>query len=118
MGRRRGRKQSRKREFRERRERFDRRRDRERRPAADEPAVFADQYAAVFDEPRGPRSLLALLDEDDGGRAAPKLTCEGCHEFVPNDESGRGTCLHPGSGVLSPWTDTPACDFYEGRRRR
>jgi len=44
-------------------------------------------------------------------------TCGGCHEFVEDAEGGRGTCLHPGSGVLSPWTDTEACSFYASRRR-
>ena len=44
-------------------------------------------------------------------------TCGGCREFVEESENGRGTCLHPGSGVLSPWSDTEACPFYVGRRR-
>ena len=47
---------------------------------------------------------------------APKKACGGCHEFVEDQEGGRGTCLHPGSGILSPWTDTPACPFYRARR--
>ena len=44
--------------------------------------------------------------------------CGTCKEFVEDHEGGRGTCLHPGSGILSPWTDTGACDFYlrSGRR--
>src|SRR6185312_7952558 len=41
--------------------------------------------------------------------APPKKACGGCREFVEDAEGGRGTCLHPGSGVLSPWTDTEAC---------
>lgn len=39
--------------------------------------------------------------------------CGGCREFVEDQEGGRGTCLHPGSGVLSPWTDTEACAFFD-----
>jgi len=44
-------------------------------------------------------------------------TCGGCLEFVEDEVGGRGECLHPGSGVLSPWTDTAACAFYARRRR-
>lgn len=43
--------------------------------------------------------------------------CGGCREFVEDQEGGRGTCLHPGSGILLPWTDTPGCDFYAASRR-
>ena len=42
--------------------------------------------------------------------------CGGCKEFVEDAEGGRGTCLHPGSGILSPWTDTKGCDFFAARR--
>jgi hypothetical protein len=38
--------------------------------------------------------------------------CGGCREFIEDQDGGRGTCLHPGSGVLAPWTDTPACQFF------
>ena len=50
--------------------------------------------------------------------ARPKTTCSGCREFVEDQEGGRGTCLHPGSGILSPWTDTEACDFFAPQRGR
>ena len=43
--------------------------------------------------------------------------CGACKEFIEDGEGGRGTCLHPGSGVLSPWTDTTGCDFFTPRRR-
>ena len=43
-------------------------------------------------------------------------TCGSCSEFVEDGELGRGTCLHPGSGVLHPWTDTTACDFWHRGR--
>jgi hypothetical protein len=56
-----------------------------------------------------------------GGRslsvALAQKTCGGCREFVEDSEGGRGDCLHPGSGIVSPWTDTKACDFYAARRR-
>ncbi len=50
--------------------------------------------------------------------AAPARTCGGCREFVEDGELGRGTCLHPGSGVLHPWTDTAGCDFWSRGGRR
>lgn len=53
-----------------------------------------------------------------GTSAAPAKVCGRCREFVEDSEAGRGTCLHPGSGILSPWTDTPACDFFDPTRRR
>lgn len=65
----------------------------------------------------GPRSLMAAVREDLNPGAKTALTCGNCHEFVPGD-TGRGRCLHPGSGVLAPWPDTEACQFHEVRRRR
>jgi hypothetical protein len=42
--------------------------------------------------------------------------CGNCREFIEDAEGGRGECLHPGSGILSPWTDTPACQFHDRAR--
>jgi hypothetical protein len=39
-------------------------------------------------------------------------TCGRCREFLADEVGGRGECLHPGSGVLRPWWDTPACPFF------
>lgn len=78
--------------------------------------VADDARALAWQEP-GPRNLLAMVREDLQPGAKPALTCESCHEFVPGD-SGRGRCLHPGSGILGPWPDTEACQFHEPRRRR
>jgi len=50
-------------------------------------------------------------------RMTPTKACGNCREFVEDGDAGRGTCLHPGSGILSPWTDTPGCDFFSARRR-
>lgn len=75
-----------------------------------------DPRAVGWQEP-GPRNLLAMVRDDLNGGAKPALTCEGCHEFVPGD-TGRGRCLHPGSGFVAPWPDTEACQFHEARRRR
>ncbi len=50
-------------------------------------------------------------------RSETARVCGGCKEFVEDGEGGRGTCLHPGSGILSPWTDTRACDFFARQRR-
>jgi hypothetical protein len=49
--------------------------------------------------------------------AVAQKTCSGCREFIEDGEGGRGSCLHPGSGILAPWTDTTACDFFAARRR-
>ena len=50
------------------------------------------------------------------GRETAVKHCGACREFVEDQEGGRGTCLHPGSGVLCPWTDTVACEFYIPQR--
>jgi hypothetical protein len=42
-------------------------------------------------------------------------TCGGCREFLEDGEAGRGTCLHPASGILSPWSDTEACGYWTRR---
>ncbi len=60
--------------------------------------------------------LFDLAAEIAGLRPAPVKQCGGCREFVEDQEGGRGTCLHPGSGILSPWTDTEACAFYTAQR--
>jgi hypothetical protein len=46
--------------------------------------------------------------------AAPTTTatCGRCREFLADELGGRGECLHPGSGVLRPWWDTPGCPFF------
>lgn len=100
-----GRKRSRK------RERRIERQFRERSLALPEPALFAplsddDPFASL--ERRWPHAAVA---------EATKV-CGTCREFVEDAEGGRGTCLHPGSGVLSPWTDTRACPFYQPHRGR
>ena len=51
-----------------------------------------------------------------GGRATVVKHCGTCREFVEDQEGGRGRCLHPGSGVLCPWTDTLTCEFYVPQR--
>jgi len=54
---------------------------------------------------------FTLLADRRPGRTA-ELTCSTCHEFIEDGELGRGTCLHPGSGILSPWHDTVGCGFH------
>lgn len=85
------------------------------------PAAFADPG----DDPAGIAALLTPGDdmlapwEERGsllGRVAVKA-CGQCREFIEDRDGGRGSCLHPGSGIAFPWTDTPACDFYAPRRR-
>lgn len=62
--------------------------------------------------------MLEIAREMTGGpRTAVANVCGGCREFIEDQEGGRGTCLHPGSGVLAPWTDTPACQFFVMQRQ-
>lgn len=69
-----------------------------------EPSPFSDEVDSDF---------AALIDlQRSGGPAAFVKACGNCREFVEDQEGGRGTCLHPGSGILSPWTDTEACQFH------
>lgn len=42
--------------------------------------------------------------------------CGNCREWFGEEVGGRGDCAHPGSGFLRPWSDTPACPFFEARR--
>jgi len=74
-----------------------------------EPSGFSDELDSDF---------AALLDMQRGGFSVPVAVkqCGNCREFVEDQEGGRGTCLHPGSGILSPWTDTEACQFHTRRR--
>lgn len=60
-----------------------------------------DDYALLVAMARGDQTVVA------------QKQCGACREFVEDQEGGRGECLHPGSGILSPWTDTPACQFYD-----
>lgn len=71
-----------------------------------DPSAFDPAYGDDYE-------LLSLMGR---GRTETQ-TCGGCREFVEDEVGGRGECLHPGSGILSPWTDTAACAFYAGRRR-
>ncbi|MCX7616409.1 hypothetical protein [Tepidiforma sp.] len=83
-------------------------------PAAPLPAF--DPGDAWADDPWDDGDLLAAFS---GGRGtAATRTCGDCREFVEDGELGRGTCLHPGSGVLHPWTDTAGCDFWSRGGRR
>jgi hypothetical protein len=71
-----------------------------------------------------PVELESVEDDDEimalftGRRTATGTkSCGGCREFIEDGEFGRGTCLHPGSGMFAPWDNTPACEFYAARRR-
>lgn len=67
--------------------------------------------------PPNDRDLLVLMGDASAPERPPATRhCGGCHEFIEDQEGGRGTCLHPGSGVLSPWTDTESCAFFQAQR--
>ena len=83
------------------------------------PAIRAvDPEVVAFGRGRGGdyTDVFGLVDHSFR-TALTQKTCGGCREFVEDSEGGRGNCLHPGSGIVSPWTDTKACDFYAARRR-
>ena len=68
-------------------------------------------------ESRRERRELIVLDEEP----QPSLTkhCGNCVEWLPpgaDTLGARGTCIHPGSGIVAPDADTPGCDFFKGRR--
>ncbi|MGE3074003.1 MAG: hypothetical protein AB7N24_12160 [Dehalococcoidia bacterium] len=46
-------------------------------------------------------------------RGEQPRTCGNCRQFVEDHDFGRGTCLHIASGIMNPFTDTPACDYFE-----
>ena len=60
--------------------------------------------------------LIAMGPASAPERLPETRRCGGCREFIEDQEGGRGTCLHPGSGVLSPWTDTESCAFFQAQR--
>ncbi len=93
--------------------------ERIRRRVRESPPFPALPPAPGWREETDPRDLLGRLRDGDGDgpRARARLRCGECREFIPDDDAGRGRCLHPGSGVFSPWPDTEACQFHEARRR-
>ena len=61
-----------------------------------------------------PISLLGIVNRGSAfGRAEPPKTCGGCRQFVEDHDFGRGTCLHIASGILNPYSDTAACEYFE-----
>jgi hypothetical protein len=86
----------------------------ERRATRDYQGAFAEPFDADPVE-----ELLAGIARERMWPAQETATCGQCREFVHDGDAGRGTCLHPASGVLAPWTDTPACPYYaRGSRLR
>jgi hypothetical protein len=60
-------------------------------------------------------AMLPMFAREDAIVAPVARACGGCREFIEDQEGGRGSCLHPASGVLSPWTDTEACPYWARR---
>lgn len=57
-----------------------------------------------------------LLPFDDAPAPAPTKVCGRCRNWLERAEiGGRGECDHPGSGIMFPYNDTPACPFWERR---
>jgi hypothetical protein len=86
-------------------------------------AQVVDRRLNFIPEPVDPMDLVLGVEDADlprlmgafGGTRNQKA-CGVCREFVEDPEGGRGLCLHPGSGIVSPWTDTDPCDFFSRRR--
>ena len=62
-----------------------------------------------------PISLMGIMQRHEfgPGRGEAPRTCGGCRQFIEDHDFGRGTCLHIASGIHNPYTDTPACDYFE-----
>jgi hypothetical protein len=75
-------------------------------------APLREQDFELFDDEELLAMLPMLAREEP---AAIARACGGCREFIEDREGGRGSCLHPASGVLSPWTDTEACAYWARR---
>lgn len=77
-----------------------------------QPQVTEDEFIAPQ-----PFSLLEIAGLRGGGafgqRTEVPKTCGGCRQFIEDHDFGRGTCLHIASGILNPYTDTPACEYFE-----
>lgn len=97
-----------------------RNRKRDRKNALDAPNVRRPGRAGNSDADwmmLAPDTDSALFAAFTQSRPEPPVrACGGCREFVEDQEGGRGTCLHPGSGILNPWTDTAGCPFFAARR--
>ncbi len=91
------------------------RRQEQRSPDALAWSVGPPTLAPVYVPPEEEEYDYLFQSFGRGQRPGVKA-CGGCREFIEDAEGGRGTCLHPGSGILSPWTDTPGCDFHFRRR--
>lgn len=76
------------------------------------PDLFWSPEPSPFFNDEVDSDFATLLDLQRSGPATLIKACGNCREFLEDQEGGRGTCLHPGSGILSPWTDTEACEFH------
>ncbi len=92
------------------------RRNRKGRRPSQRPRKQAGRYHSAREARRERRELAAL---DEPPAPAPPKQCGACLEWLPPRAAalgGRGTCLHPASGVLAPESDTPACAWFNARR--
>jgi hypothetical protein len=83
--------------------RSDRRDDRRQRDRGRDRSARQEQPPALAFVPEQPAAPVARV-------------CGNCREWFAHDAGGRGDCSHPGSGFSFPWSDTPACDFFDARR--
>jgi hypothetical protein len=97
-----GRRKNRKRERRQEQQSRDRWR---REPQVSEEAFLAPEPLSFLE--------MASLRGYPGIQPPTPRTCGACRQFVEDHDFGRGTCLHIASGILNPYTDTPACEYFE-----
>lgn len=63
-----------------------------------------------------PRRPAFSFDTLETPTAPVAPVCGYCREWLEREPGLRGTCLHPGSGIMHPWPDTPGCPFFRARR--
>lgn len=79
-----------------------------------QPQVSEEEFIAS--EPLSLLEIAGLRGGMFGARGELPKTCGSCRQFVEDHDFGRGTCLHIASGILNPFTDTRACEYFEQTR--
>lgn len=79
------------------------------------PAQDRTPAQAVVVMPVDEIGVVTILMDEPRGLSAPK-SCGLCRNWSDRGViGGRGECEHPGSGMMYPYDDTPACNFFVRR---
>jgi len=82
-----------------------------RKPALERPGARIEALPPPADE-AGVTTIL--MDQPAFGTATK--SCGLCRNWFDRGTiGGRGECDHPGSGIMYPYDDTPACPFFVRR---